>query len=339
MLPSEVMSTRRNARAPTMRRVWFLMAPGAELLDLAGPWEVFSHTNDVLGRCAYALELRTVDGVDVETRHGLRIGPARQLKRSKEAPEVLLVAGGDPTGGTSPNDQVVVSWLARHHKRAEIVGAICTGAFILAAAGVLDNRRAMTHWMFLDALAARYPEVHVVREGIFVRDGNAWTSAGISSGIDLALAIVEQHHGHATALAVARRLVLFLRRSGNQAQFSAALQRQSTEHGKALTMLVAERLSKPLSVEQLAKLMGTSVRTLSRRCRAELGEGPAELVRRLRLEEAARLLADTRLSLAEVAERSGMGDASTMWRAFVQHHGIAPHAYRERFGLAGNPFT
>jgi transcriptional regulator GlxA family with amidase domain len=192
--------------------------------------------------------------------------------------------------------------------------------------------------MFLDELRARFPAARVVDEGIFVRDRGVWTSAGVTAGIDLTLALVEEDHGRRVAMAVARRLVLFLRRSGNQAQFSAALARQEKEPPKPrqrdLSTFILEHLDEPLPVERIAAGVGMSPRTLSRFCREHLGETPAELVRRLRLEEARRLLEETPLPLKDVTARTGLGDTSTMWRVFTRRLGVTPAAYRQRFAAA-----
>jgi len=207
---------------------------------------------------------------------------------------------------------------------------------VLGAAGALDGRRATTHWMFLDELRARFPAARVVDEGIFVEDRGVWTSAGVTAGIDLALALVERDHGHRLAMAVARRLVLFLRRSGNQAQFSAALERQGREppQRRDISAFILEHLDEPLSVDRIAAGVGMSPRTLSRWCREHLQESPAELVRRLRVDEARRLLEETSLPLKDITARTGLGDASTIWRVFTQRLGVTPAAYRQRFAAA-----
>ena len=170
----------------------------------------------------------------------------------------------------------------------------------------------------------------------FVKDGRAWTSAGITTGIDLMLSMVEDDHGHRVAMAVARRLVLFLRRSGNQAQFSAALQRQEKEPPRLrdISTFVLEHIDEPMLVERIARRTGMSARTLSRWCREHLGESPAALVRRLRVDEARRLLEETSLPLKDITARTGLGDASTLWRVFTQRLGVTPAAYRQRFAAA-----
>lgn len=323
--------------ATSEQRIWILVAPGAGLLNLCGPWEVFSHANDVLGRRAYALGAFGPVIPSITTSHGLSIGNVRPLpRRFKRAPDAVLVAGGSAFAPSSPANLRIASWLEKHAHRIETVASICAGAFTLGEAGLLDGRRATTHWMALDRLRARFPKARVVDEGIYVRDGRIWTSAGITAGIDLCLAFVERDHGHHAAMQVAQRLVLFLRRAGNQAQFSAALQRQTSEPGPlaAFTGFVLEHIDGDLRVPHLAHALGMSPRTLSRWCRAELGESPAEAVRRLRVEEAARQLCSTELPLKTVAASSGLGDPSTLWRLFVTQYGVTPDEYRERFSSA-----
>ncbi|HVV49575.1 MAG TPA: helix-turn-helix domain-containing protein [Polyangia bacterium] len=316
-------------------RVWFLALPRTGLLDIAGPWEVLGHANDVLGRAAYRLEL-VGPRPTAETRYGLALGGVRPLPRAgARLPDLLIVAGGpvDPRPGEQAR---AVAWLRRFHARIPRVVSICTGAFVLGAAGVLDGRRATTHWMSLDELAARFPGARVVDDGIFVEDRGVWTSAGVTAGIDLTLALVEADHGPRVAMAVARRLVLFLRRSGHQAQFSAALARQARQPSELadISAFVLEHLDEPLPVERIAAGVGMSPRTLGRWCRAHLDESPAELARRLRLEEARRLLEETALPLKEIAARTGLGDPSTLWRLFTRRLGVTPAAYRQRFAAA-----
>jgi transcriptional regulator GlxA family with amidase domain len=318
---------------PRTKRVWFLVLPRTGVLDVAGAWEVLGHANDVLGRPAYQLEMVGPSAPTAETRHGLVLAGLRPLPRGGgRLPDVAIVAGA-PMRAPAGEQAGLVSWLRRFHARIPTVVSICTGAFVLAAAGVLDGRRATTHWMFLDELRARFPAVRVVDEGIFVQDRGVWTSAGITAGIDLALALCEKDHGHRVAMAVAKRLVLFLRRSGNQAQFSEALRRQETEppRRRDISTFVIEHLDEPLPVERLAAGVGMSPRTLGRWCREHLRESPAELVRRLRVDEARRLLEETALPLKDVTARTGLGDASTLWRVFTQRLGVTPAAYRQRF--------
>jgi transcriptional regulator GlxA family with amidase domain len=248
-------------------------------------------------------------------------------------PDVVIVAGGSRLQPLPEAEARVVPWLRRHAPRIPLVVSICTGAFVLAEAGLLDGRKATTHWLALREFEARFPAVQVVDEGIYVRDGAVWTSAGLMAGVDLTLALVEEDHGHAVAMAVAKRLVLFLRRSGHQAQFSAALQRQEKEPARQhdISAFVLEHLDQALPVARIATGVGMSSRTLSRWCREHMDESPAELVRRLRIDEARRLLAETPLPLKDITARTGLGDPSTLWRVFTQHLGVTPAEYRERF--------
>ena len=315
--------------------IWFLAFPGSELLDVSGPWEVLGHANDVLGRQAYVLHLVTPLGGDVRTRHGLMVTGARSLRAANGlgVPHTAFVAGGAPLGPMPPSEARVARWLKLHHSRIARIVSICTGAFVLGEAGLLDGRKATTHWRFIANLRARFPRANVVDEGIFVRAGRVWTSAGIAAGIDLTLALVEEDHGHAVAIAVAKKLVLFLRRTGNQAQFSSALMLQEQEPAKlrGVTSFVLEHLTESLPVNKIAGKLAMSPRSLTRWCHDELGESPAALVRRLRVEEAQRLLESTGLPLKDVAARTGLGDASTLWRGFTELLGVSPAEYRDRF--------
>jgi len=320
----------------TSKRVWFFVLPRTGVLNVAGPWDVLGHANDVLGRAAYELAMVGTRAPTAETRFGIRLTGIRPLPRGgARLPDVAIVAGA-PVSALPGEQTPLVAWMRRFHASIPTVVSICTGAFVLGAAGVLDGRRATTHWMFLDELRARFPAAHVVDEGIFVKDGRIWTSAGITAGIDLTLALVEEDHGHRVAMEVARRLVLFLRRSGNQAQFSAALRRQESEPPKLrdISAFVVEHIDGPLPVDRLARGVGMSPRTLSRWCREHLGESPAELVRRLRVDEARRLLEETALPLKDITARTGLGDPSTLWRVFTQRLGVTPAAYRQRFAAA-----
>jgi transcriptional regulator GlxA family with amidase domain len=319
----------------TPRLVWLVTFPGAELLDAAGPWEVFGHANELLGHRAYECSLVTPFGGDVRTRHDIVLGGAVSLRTAERRglPDLLVVAGGSPARELPRAERQAVVWLQRNHARVAKLVSICTGAFVLGEAGLLDGRRATTHWRFTGELRSRFPKANVVDDGIFERAGRVWTSAGISSGIDLTLALVEADHGRALAIRIARTLVLFLRRSGHQAQFSEALKQQAQEPHKLadITTFILEHLCEALPVERIARQFGMSARSLARTCRAELRESPAALVRRLRLSHARKLLEEHDLPLKAVAQRTGLGDASTLWRAFTRQLGITPAEYRTRF--------
>jgi transcriptional regulator GlxA family with amidase domain len=322
--------------ATSSKRVWFLLTPQIGIVSFSGPWEVFCHANDLLGRVAYRLEARGPSAPVLATKYGLSISGIRPLPaRCPNPPDMVIVPGASSASESAEDRAEVVQWLRRYHAQIPTVVSTCAGAFILGAAGLLDGRRAMTHWMLQDDLRARFPAALVVDEGIFTHDRGVWTSAGVTAGIDLALALVEQDHGHALAMEVAKRMVLFLRRSGNQAQFSAALRRQSKEPSKLrdISTFILDHIDEPLPVERIAAKVGMSPRTLTRWCQEHLQESPAQLVRKLRVEEAKRLLEETSLAVKDICVRTGLTDASTMWRAFVDQLGITPMEYRQRFAL------
>jgi transcriptional regulator GlxA family with amidase domain len=321
-------------RTAAAKHVWFLVLPRISMINVAGPWEVLGHANDLLGREAYCLQAFGPSAPAVQTRFGLGLSGVKPLpSRFDPPPDTVVVAGGSPADPIPADHAPLVPWLRLHRPRIKRVVSVCTGAFTLAAAGVLDGRRATTHWMYLGALRERFPKVRVIDQGIYVRDRGVWTSAGVTAGVDLALALVEEDHGHALAMRVAKRMVLFLRRSGHQAQFSSALrlQEQESPELRDLSTFVLEHLDEPLPVERIAAQVGMSTRTLSRWCRKQHGESPAELVRRLRLAEARRLLEETTMPLKDVTARTGLGDQSTLWRAFMQDLGVTPAEYRQRF--------
>jgi len=218
-------------------------------------------------------------------------------------------------------------------RAARRTASVCTGAFLLAAAGLLDGRRAVTHWEYRDLLSRRHPDVTVERDPIFVQDGHVWSSAGVTAGIDLSLALVEADLGREIALAVARHLVVFLKRPGGQAQFSAALSLQSTDdHFAKLHAWLAEHLADDLSLSRLARQAGMSERTFLRRYREATGLTPGRAIERLRVERARQMLVDTRLPTKRIAARCGFGTEDTMRRSFVRLQGVNPQDYRQRFG-------
>jgi transcriptional regulator GlxA family with amidase domain len=315
--------------------MWFLIFPDSEILDLAGPWSALGYANEVVGWPAYQLRLATPSDGVVRTRHGLVIAQADPLQSIEHdgQPHTLIAAGGTPSSDLPPAEAAAAAWLSGNAGRFQRVASVCTGAFVLGAAGLLDHRKATTHWHYRDALRQAFPLADVTDDDIFLKHDTVWTSAGITSGIDLMLAMIEEDLGHEVAITVAKGLVLFLRRSGRQAQFSHVLQRQQDEPSSAgeIRALIGRHLSEMLTVERVAELAGMSPRSFSRFCARVFGESPAALVRRLRVEEAQRLLEQTELPLKNVALRSGLGDPATLWRAFVQQFGVSPAAYRARF--------
>jgi transcriptional regulator GlxA family with amidase domain len=301
--------------------VQIVLFDGVQSLDVTGPLEVFTLAG------GYRVTTASVGAAPVRTSSGLGLLPDHDLSRESDT---LIVPGGE---GTREPPADLVAWLRANGDNAGRVMSVCTGAFLLAEAGLLDGRKATTHWQYCDTLRSRHPKVDVDPEPIFVRDGRIATSAGVTAGIDLALALVEEDRGRDVALAIARGLVMFLRRPGGQAQFSAQLSGQVAhrEPLRDIQRLIAEHPEADLSVPALAAAANLSPRQFSRAFTAETGVPPGRYVDQVRLETARRLLEDTADGVAEVARRAGYGTAEAMRRAFVQALDVSPAEYRRRF--------
>lgn len=318
---------------PKIRRVDIVVFPGVQLLDVSGPLQVFATANDEadkqLGFRPYSLHV-VANGASVTSSSGLRIEV--EPLASKSSLDTVIVAGG-PGSDNAANCPEVRAWLRKRAPQARRVASVCTGAFVLASAGLLEKCRATTHWAYCDELSRRFPTITVEPDPIFVRDGRVWTSAGVTAGIDLALALVEEDMGRAIALAVARYLVVFLKRPGGQAQFSRALslQRADDRFG-ALHDWIDSNLVGDLSLAVLAERCGMSERSFSRHYLAATGNTPARSIERLRVDAACRLLTDTGLPAKRIAKRCGFRSEETMRRSFVRTVGVAPQHYRARFG-------
>jgi transcriptional regulator GlxA family with amidase domain len=321
--------------APRAARVIDVLAfPAVQLLDVTGPVQVFASANDAVagagGAGPYELRVVAQGGGPVTASAGLALA-AGPLTPVGEALDTLLVAGGEGAEAAAENPELV-DWVRERATQARRVASVCTGAFLLAAAGVLDGRRAATHWKYCAKLAERFPAVRVEPDPIFVCDGPVWTSAGVTAGIDLALALVEEDLGGSVALAVARYLVVFLKRPGGQAQFSAALALQTAEDKfGALHDWINGRLAGDLSLSVLADRPGMSERSFSRRYAEATGQTPARAIERLRLEAARRLLSESRLPVKRIAQRCGFGSEETMRRSFLRLLSVTPQDYRARF--------
>ncbi len=314
------------------RPVEVLAFPAVQLLDVAGPLQVFATANEHGGVGApYAPRVIAAGGRTLTVSAGLQL-VADPLPEPDTPVDTLVIAGG-PGVQAACADAALAAWVRARAARARRVASVCTGAFMLGAAGLLDGRRAVTHWKHCGALAQRYPQARVEPDPIFVRDGPVWSSAGITAGIDLTLALVEEDLGRATALAVARHLVMFLKRPGGQAQFSAALALQAGEErfGR-LHAYIAKNLSGDLSLPALAAAAGMSARSLSRHYLEATGLTPAKAVERLRVEAARRALAETAQPVKRIARTCGFGSEETMRRSFLRHVAATPQEYRARFG-------
>ncbi|WP_406194436.1 GlxA family transcriptional regulator [Streptomyces sp. NBC_01017] len=310
------------------RTVLFVLFDGVQSLDVTGPLEVFAGAEKHRAG-TYRIRTASLDGAPVRTSSHLTVVPDESLTDVSE-PHTLLVPGGEGTRGPQPG---LTDWLREHGPRAERLVSVCTGAILLAAAGLLDGRRATTHWAYCDKLARDHPAVEVDPDPIYVRDGRVATSAGVTSGIDLALALVEEDLGRDVALGIARHLVVFLRRPGNQAQFSAQLAAQTAQREplREVQRWITEHPGADLTVETLAVRASLSARHFARAFQTETGMTPGRYVDRVRLEHARRLLEDTSDGIEEISRASGYGTPEAMRRAFVKTLGAAPIEYRRRF--------
>ncbi len=315
---------------PMPERVIIVAYEGVQGLDVLGPADVFAAGHkqgapfyEVIVGSVGRASVRATSGVTLVTRDLAAVRPSTN--------DTVLVAGG---ARRAILDAVacepLIRWVARAARTVRRIGSVCSGAFILARAGVLDNRPAATHWSACDELAAFRPQIRVNKDAIFVRDGHVWTSAGVTTGIDMALAMVQDDHGRAVADSIAAALVLYARRPGFQSQFSDALVAQTSASDLFATTIEWARtnLRADVDVPRLARKAGMSVRSLHRRCHAELGMTPAKLIERLRVEQARTLVSTTKLGTKVIAARCGFGSAARMARAFERVLGISPRDYR-----------
>jgi transcriptional regulator GlxA family with amidase domain len=319
------------------RRIVFVAYPRVTALDLVGPHEVFTAAAEIARRTgadrdAYSVSVVAARAGAVRTSRGPAVVADRAFRTVRGAIDTLVVVGGEGADDAA-GDPDLVDWVRRAAARSRRVASVCTGAFVLAAAGLLDGRRATTHWAACERLANAYPRVTVEPDPIFVEDGNVWTSAGVTAGMDLALALVETDLGREIALLTARHLVLFVQRSGGQAQFSAQLGAQLAERDplRELQISIAEHPDRDYRVERLASRVAMSPRHFARVFRAEVGCPPAVYVESARVEVARRMLETTGLGVEGVARAAGFGTAETMRRAFARRVGASPSEYRDRF--------
>ena len=315
--------------------------PDAQIVDAAGPLEVFARTARWLidqGRRrepAYSVEFLAARRGSLRTSSGLELVVHRSFKDVRGGIDTLLVAGGIGAPRAA-QDRALVGWLRRIAPRVRRLGSVCTGAFLLAEAGLLDGRRATTHWRNCRQLAERYPRITVDPDPIFVRDGRIYTSAGVTAGMDLALGLVEEDLGREVALGVARQLVMFLKRPGGQSQFSVPLMAQAADR-QPLTELLAwigEHPGADLSVPALARRAAMSARNFARVFTRAVGMTPAQFVERARVEVARRRLEESSVGVEEIATASGFHSAEIMRRAFLRTVRVSPADYRHRFRIA-----
>lgn len=323
----------RNTAKP--RRVVLLAFEQMNLLDLSGPLQALASANRFgakKGREFYDTRVASVHGGLVTTSSGLPVMTVSIATLNGLAIDTLIVPGGsrDDTFHSPPE---LVKWIAQRAPRVRRVCSVCTGAFLLAATGLLDGRHVATHWDWIARLKAQHPSVLVDADRIFVRDGAIWTSAGVTAGIDLTLALIEEDLGHAVAIATARQLVVFMKRPGGQSQFSVPLRAQAESSGgfAELHAWIAANLTSDLTIERLAEQCGMAPRTFARTYVAQHGRTPGRMVEAVRLEAACRALEETRLPLKSIAAQTGYGDEQNLRRVFQRRLSISPTNYRVRF--------
>ncbi|MBS7546412.1 GlxA family transcriptional regulator [Ancylobacter oerskovii] len=309
-----------------MRHVGFIMEDGFQVMGLAA-LSAFEFANLALGQQAYALSVMSETGGAIVSTLGVRI----ETEPLGEFPDTLLVLGELRPRPLTPALRDYVAAAGQHSRR---VAGVCTGAFVLAEAGLLDGKAATTHWAHARILQSRFPSIRVEEDRIFVQDGNIWTSAGMSSAIDLALALIEDDHDAALARSIARRLVVYHRRPGGQSQFSALLELEPrSDRIKRALIYAKEHLRNPLTIDELADAASLSPRQFTRVFREETGQSPAKTVERLRLEAAKVMLEEGRHSMDTVARDTGFVDRDRMRRAFLRFFGHPPQTVRRNLRL------
>lgn len=319
------------------RRVVLLAHDQMNLLDLAGPLQALSTASrrfSGVGPALYETRVASVNGGLVVTSAGLPIETVALSSLDGIAIDTLIVPGGSKDSEMHAPPQLI-AWIASRAPQVRRLCSVCTGAFLLAAAGSLDGKRVATHWDWIARLQKLHPTVKVDGDRIYVRDGSVWTSAGVSAGIDLTLALIEEDFGHPVAIETARQLVMFIKRSGGQSQFSVPLAAQTDAGGKfsELHAFIAAHIADDLGVERLAEQAGMSTRNFARVYTQTLGRTPAKTVEAMRLEAACRTLEETDLPLKSIAGRAGYANEQSLRRAFQRQFGVSPIQYRERFSV------
>ncbi|AMN81579.1 MULTISPECIES: GlxA family transcriptional regulator [Pseudomonas] len=312
-------------------KIGLLAPPRIQMLDLVGPTDVFAEAARQLGKPrAYRISVVGVQPGPIKGTSGLRVETDGCIDTYDTPVDTLLIAGS-PAIADITGDLRVLRWVRDQAGKARRVGSVCSGAFVLAAAGLLARRRATTHWNSCAALARQYPDIEVDADSIFIRDGNLYTSAGITAGMDLALALVEEDHGRDLALCVARELVMYLKRPGGQSQFSAQLAAQSAERStiRDIQHYIIDHLATDLSVPLLARQAGMSERNFARVFKADAGQTPAEFVERARIDGARHLIEGAEVSLKRLADQVGYANVDGFRRAFVRRLGVSPNEYRK----------
>ncbi len=332
-------SQKPNRPSPDVRTIVFIAAPRSQILDVAGPFQVFVRAAEIFVRehptrkLPYRVLLAsTTHGKSVSTNCGLILTGTETVRTLRGPIDTLLVAGGSGVEQAS-HDKELLLWLRRTAPRARRIGSICTGTFVLASAGLLEGKRVTTHWKFAAELADKFKTTIVDPDPIYIRDGNTYTTAGVTAGMDLALALVEEDLGSPVALEVARELVLYFRRAGGQSQFSTAMALQSSDRKQIedLRSWAVDNLTLDLRVAKLAAQAGMSPRNFARVFQKDTGTTPARFVERLRVEAARRRLEESHDKLEKVASDCGLVSLQALRRSFMRVLHVPPHEYRQRF--------
>ena len=329
---------RENDRKQTPRQVVILIYPGVTLLDVAGPAQTFSSANNAdLGTAKpdYRVVLASLDGGMVMTDSSIEMNTVSLRSLANKPIDTLIVAGGNGVF-EALEERRLVDWIKDRGKQCRRVASTCMGAFLTAEAGLLDGQCVTTHWRQVEELQRRYPDIDVRRDPLFINNGNMWSSAGVTAGIDLALAMVEKDFGHNAAMQVAQALVVFFKRPGGQSQFSKVLLAQRQDNGGAFSDLhawIAGNLQSDLKVETLAKRVAMSPRTFARSYKDKTGRTPAKSVELIRVDMAKQYLERGADPLAKIAFLSGFQDEQRLRRAFRRHVGTSPSDYRDKFGI------
>jgi transcriptional regulator GlxA family with amidase domain len=313
--------------------------PRLQSLDAVGPGQVFGSANQMLGREAYRVKFVAAKPGTITTSAGFALAADSLRSVPPKSVDTLVIPGGDEKGiRDALADKRFMGWISVAAKNARRACSVCSGAFLLAATGTLKGKRVATHWSATTDLQQNFPDLDVDAEAIYINEGKCWTSAGVTTGIDMSLALVEQDFGRDIAMAIARQLVVYMRRPGHQTQFSTTLAAQSTKDSRLADLASwAERnLDKRLDVETLADRANMSPRNFHRHCQAELGVSPAKFVESLRLDAARRLLEARTFDLAQVAARAGFSGSDHLIRAFERRFGVTPGVYREMHGTRVN---
>ena len=314
-------------------RIALLAFPRVQMLDVVGPADVFAEAARQLGNSrAYRISVIGTVAGQIKGTNGLRLATDDSIETFKGAIDTLLIAGS-PSVNDVAHDAHLRDWVRYQATRVRRIGSVCSGAFVLGAAGLLVGRRVTTHWNSSALLARQYPDAVVEPDSIFIRDGNLYTSAGVTAGMDLALALVEEDHGRDLALSVAREMVMYFKRPGGQSQFSAQLAAQTAERTniRQIQTYIVDNLAADLSVALLAQRADMSERNFARVFKAEGGFTPAEFVELARIDQARRLIEGSNVSLKRLADQVGYANVDGFRRAFVSRLGVTPSDYRKRF--------